>query len=199
MWIGSQLAEWVRVARAERMFPPPTGGPVLGLPAPRDFDSQIATGALDAAIELIGQGETTNNAGPFVEMLIAPAKAPQNWCAAFVGFCYLRSAMRQGMTLPFKRSLGAKRLGENVAAVGRKFTDPAEAKPGDLMVFHRGDQGSWMGHVAIVESADYGTLATFNRRVQVHTVEGNAGPKVMRCVREVERDRFAYFASLRRG
>ena len=77
-----------------------------------------------------------------------------------------------------------------------RFVDPAEARPGDLMVFHRGAQGSWMGHVAMVE-------ASYPAAVMgpvVHTVEGNSGPKVARRIRLVAgADRFAFFASLRRG
>lgn len=193
-----QLAEAWRVARADRLEPEPQRERYATDPLWKVGDPGVALamGALEAAIELIGEGETTNNAGPFVEMLIDPTKPPQNWCAAFVGFCYLRSATRQGFALPFKRSLGAKKLGENIAAVGRKFTDPREARPGDVAVWHRGVTGSWQGHIGLVESVSPRDVNAAGGAFC--TVEGNAGPKVMRKVRNVREDRFAFFASLRR-
>lgn len=91
--------------------------------------------------------------------------------------------------MPFERSIGAKKLGKNVAAIGRRFTDPAEAQPGDLMVFNRGAQGSWQGHVAIVESVSV---------IAARTIEGNSGPNVMRRRRTTsEKERFVFFASVR--
>jgi hypothetical protein len=191
-WPFDQLLDAWRTVRADRLFEPGEpparawagGGDLEALPAK----------ALGLAIAQIGCGEAGgNNCGPDVERFIAPAKAPQNWCAAFVGWCYEQTAQELGVALPFKRSLGAKRLGENIAALGRKFTDPAEAKPGDVMVFDRGAKGSWMGHIAMVEKVD--PDAPF----VVHTVEGNHGPKVIRLIRTPGADRFAWFGSLRRS
>lgn len=164
---------------------------------PPDLDD-LAGGALGVAIQQLrlGCGEIGgNNMGPDVARYIAPAKCPQNWCGAFAGWCYQEAARQLGIALPFQRSLGAKRLGANVAAVGRRFTDPAEARPGDLMVFDRGAQGSWMGHVAMIESV--GSRTALGQIVA--TVEGNAGPKVMRRERWAGRDRFSFFASIRRA
>lgn len=185
------LADWWRAGRADKLFP--SAGPAYPEAAharPSEMD-HLATAALAIAVSQIGRGEEGGqNMGTDVALYVAPAKPPQNWCAGFVGWCYEVAA--DGLPLPFRRSLGAKRLGANVAAVGRKFMDPLEAKPGDLMVFHRGAQGSWMGHVAMVAEAvhegDNGVV----------TIEGNAGPKVLRRTRSIERDRFAYFASVRR-
>lgn len=202
MNIFANLLEAWRVARADRLFPSvhPTATLVASMAdspdpyfneVPAVVHDKLCHAALEAALELVGQGEEGgNNRGPFVAMCVEPARVPQNWCGGFVGFCYQRASARMGIPLPFARSLGAKRLGENIARVGRKFTDPAEARPGDAMVFHRGAQGSWMGHIAMVERVAHdGT---------VHTVEGNCGPKVLRRMRFVDRDRFAFFASLRR-
>ena len=211
-WPFPQIADLVRVMRGDRLFPPGDTsvplhpGPDAMVDAftalatwPGKMDG-LATAALEVAIELIGQGEQGgDNRGPFVEMLIEPARPPQNWCAAFVGFCYQRAAARLNIPLPFQRSLGAKRLGRNVGAVGRVFTDPALARPGDLMVFHRGAKGSWMGHVAMVERLGPREMAPLSPPSPpcVHTIEGNSGPKVKRGTRFVHLDRFALFASVR--
>lgn len=203
MSIFANVLDAWRTIRADRLFPAadPTAALVARMAdqdepelreVPAVIHDRLARAALEVAICHIGSGEASNNCGPFVEMCVAPAKTPQNWCAGFAGFCYERAAARLGIPLPFRRSLGAKRLGENVAAVGRRFTDPAEAQPGDLMVFHRGAQGSWMGHVGLVEIV-VGRI--------VGTVEGNCGPRVMRREHHADdfkRDRFAFFASIRR-
>jgi hypothetical protein len=202
-WPFAHLLEAWRIARADRLFP--TVVPVAALVArmadqpepyfnevPAVVHDKLATIALTYAVSCIGQGETEgNNRGPFIRDVCHPAKDGNNWCAAFAGYCYDGAAQQLRIDLPFARSLGAKRLGANVAAVGRKFTDPAEARPGDLMVFHRGAQGSWMGHVGLVEEVRVGYVAT---------IEGNSAPKVMRRMRRIgeERDRFNFFASLRR-
>jgi hypothetical protein len=196
-WPFPHLAEWLRVIAADRRV---VNGPIGPIETAERLDG-LALAALEAAVELIGQGEEGgDNRGPFVEMLINPAKPPQNWCAGFVGFCYQRAALRMGVPLPFARSLGAKRLGRNVGAAGRIFTDPALAKPGDLMVFDRGAKGSWMGHVAMVEQVINYTADSDGAPLSSHvaTVEGNSGPKVMRRLRRADRDRFAFFASVRR-
>jgi hypothetical protein len=174
---------------ARTKFPAPELGAV-------DFPAALARKALEVAIEELdkGCGEAGgNNCGPDVERYIAPAKAPQNWCAGFSGWCYEEAARRLGVPLPFRRSLGAKALGKNVAAVGRKFVDPMEANPGDLIILDRGNTGSWQGHVGLVERVDMTTNA-------IYTVEGNSAPKVRRRVRrtDVAQDRFAFFASLRK-
>jgi hypothetical protein len=204
-----QLAEAWKVARADKLFEPvhPTAALVNRMAdadpyfaeVPARVHEVIATKALELATQYIGHGEEGgNNRGPFIDLLVSPARAPQNWCAAFVGFCYQTAAFHIGIPLPFKRSLGAKRLGENIAAVGRKFTDPREAKPGDAMVFHRGVTGSWQGHIAMVERIFLDQTLPYPGEVAVKTVEGNAGPKVMRKMRHPSRDRFAFFASLHR-
>lgn len=154
---------------------------------------QLAKEALRIMIGEIGRGESGgNNLGPDVARYVFPAKPPQNWCAGVIGYCYEVAAFGLGIELPFKRSLGAKALGRNVAAYGRRFMDPREAQPGDLMIFSRGMKGSWHGHVAMVESQYGGGL--------INTIEGNSGPKVMRLVRAANADqaRFAFFASVRK-
>lgn len=163
----------------------------------------LARRALELAILDLeaGCGELgANNCGPDVERYVAPAKCPANWCAGSIGYWYERAANQLGIALPFKRSLGAKALGKNVAAVGRRFTDPREAKPGDLMIFDRGAKGSWMGHVAMVEHVEDHPEIGGRGDPLVHTVEGNAGPKVQRLHRgTLKAERFTFFASVRKG
>lgn len=202
MNLFANLIEAWKVRQADKLEPSPLFGKWATNQGWKDgdFADRHALLALELATHEIGSGEIGgNNMGETVARYIHPAKPPANWCAGFVWYCYLQAAMRLETEMPFKRSLGAKRLGESIAAVGRKFTDPREAKPGDVMVFHRGATGSWQGHIAMVErvaeaNSDAMGLAGFN----VWTVEGNAGPKVMRRTRSIARDRFAFFASLRR-
>jgi hypothetical protein len=200
IWPLPHLIEAVRVARADRLFAPSIPGRNnIGARNELVVADALATDALRLAVAQLGCGESGgNNCGPDVERYVAPARTPANWCAGFVGWCYQEAARCMDVPLPFKRSLGAKRLGKNVGAVGRIFQDPALLQPGDLMVFDRGAKGSWMGHVALVESTDRGTLLDHDHSVRVRTIEGNAAPKVLRLVRSVDRDRFAFFASLRR-
>jgi hypothetical protein len=192
IWPFAQLIDALRVLRAERLFPAP---PIV--PAVLASPDALATAALAVAVSQIGLGEAGgNNVGPDVARYIAPAKPPASWCAGFFGWCYEQAAVEIGMPLPFRRSLGAKALGRNVGAVGRVFQDSALARPGDAMVFHRGAQGSWMGHIAMIEKVvSVGVAGSI-----VDTVEGNSGPKVMRRTRHTTdpADRFAFFASIRR-
>jgi hypothetical protein len=182
MWPFDHLLEAWTFARTK--FPEPERGAYS--------PDLLARKALEIAISQIGRGEISNNEGPDIEKYIAPARTPQNWCAGFSGWCYEEAAAELGVKLPFKRSLGAKALGKNVAAVGRRFTDPYQAKPGDLIIFDRGTTGSWTGHVGLVEKVDELTGV-------VHTVEGNSAPVVRRRIHNIASagDRFSFFASIR--
>lgn len=186
IWPFSHIAEAITFARTK--FPEPD-------PKPTYSPDLLAKKALEIAIDQMNKGcgeEGGNNIGPDVARYVSPATPPANWCAGFAGWCYEEAARQLGVPLPFKRSLGAKALGKNVAAVGRKFTDPKQAKPGDLIIFHRGATGSWMGHVGLFEKIDEAMGA-------ICTVEGNSAPKVRRRMHRIEsaQERFAFFASLR--
>jgi CHAP domain len=202
MNVFAQVLERWRVIKADRGFAPvePPNPPAIVGPAPRPlhYDDPfnrdlLARKALTVALGELerGCGEFGgNNCGPDVERYIAPGKPPASWCAGFVGWCYAEAARELGVALPFRRSLGAKALGKAIAAAGRRFSDPAQAQPGDVMILDRGAQGSWMGHATIVERVAGGA---------VHTVEGNSGPKVRRRVHPVPVARLAFLASVRRG
>jgi hypothetical protein len=188
MWPFNQLIEAWTFARTKFPEPPPPS-----FSPPFVFD-QLARKALVVALAELQKGcgeQGGNNLGPDVERYISPAKAPQNWCAGFSGWCYEEAARHLGVPLPFRRSLGAKALGKNVAAVGRKFTDPKDARPGDLIIFDRGTTGSWQGHVGLVEEVEVDL---------VHTVEGNSAPQVRRRIHRIglPTARFSFFASIRR-
>src|SRR6188768_976441 len=153
IWPLNHLLESLRVIRADRLFPAVAPAPIAS--DGKDVMDLLARDALRLAVTQLGCGEDgRNNRGPDVARYCAPHGDGHNWCAAFVGWCYQEAARCMGIPLPFKRSLGAKRLGKNVGSVGRIFTDPALAKPGDLMVFARGAKGSWQGHVGLLERID---------------------------------------------
>ncbi len=197
IWPFGFLAEFFEVTRLDRNFPKPEPGDehalrVKAVPADVAFDG-LARLAVQIAAGEIGHGEDPAlgpNRGEWVRQYCAPHGDGHQWCAAFAGWCYQAAADSLAIPLPFKRSLGAKRLGANVAAVGRKFTDATKARAGDLAIWHRGAAGSWLGHVALVESVGDAHTIT--------TVEGNCPTTVRRRHHDLARERFAWFASLRR-
>lgn len=68
------------------------------------------------------------------------------WCAAFVG------AILKRVGLPHTGKLNARSY-----LMWGDAVKPAEAEPGDVMVFSRGDPNGWQGHVAFfVRSAEGG-------------------------------------------
>ncbi len=104
----------------------------------------------------VGNGEEPpkSNSGRHVARYLAVqgAKPPAEWCAALQSYCYSIAAQNLGLELPFKPSLGAGALIRAVGAVGRLFTDPLQAVPGDLIGFYRGSLGrlDWRRHVGMV-------------------------------------------------
>lgn len=169
--------------------------------------SRLTRDALVVASECLGKGETGgNNSGPFVEMLHGldydgNTDDDGAWCAAFVGYCFLTAALNDDTPLTFTRSGGAKRLFKNISNAGEcvLVSDlDGDARttairdfgvlPGDVICFHRGKPGSWMGHIGIVERLDGGV---------VHTIEGNVGTypsKVRRFRRGLDNPNLIGFA-----
>lgn len=192
IWPLANLIEFTKVIRIDRNFPKPEPGAehAIGVPAETAnaaFD-RLARRAVEVAASEIGRGEEGgDNRGPDVIRYCGCDNV--FWCAGFVGWCYQRAAEDLGMALPFRRSLGAKRLGERVAAVGRKFKDARQARAGDLVVWHRGKIGSPSGHVGLVER--------IGDEYSITTLEGNSGPRVRRRHHDLSRERLAFFASLR--
>lgn len=146
------------------------------------------------AMEELGKGESeANNKGPDIRKYAAPNPDGGEWCAYFAGWCWEEACRRAGVPMPFSRSPGAKRIVKNMGSVGRMFTDPFKAKPGDLLAWHRGLPGSWSGHVGIVINVKPGGI--------VDTIEGNTGAypsKVRKLTHDVRKERFFSFASIDR-
>jgi hypothetical protein len=141
------------------------------------------------AIEEIGQEETEGqNRGPAIRRYAHPDRDGGSWCAYFVGYCYEEASRRLGVSLPFRRSGGAKRLTRNVGAVGWESRSLDAVGPGTLVCWDRGDPGSWHGHVAIAVN-------------ETEIVEGNVGPNGTvrrRTLTEADRSRLWMVAGLSR-
>jgi uncharacterized protein (TIGR02594 family) len=113
----------------------------------------------------LGKGETgLNNSGPDIVRYRAGLNDNQPWCAAFVSYCYLRSAKAVGVK-PVRRSHSAKVLGRLVAKAGQVLEQP---EPGCVVVWHRGAPGSAFGHIGVCEEYDPATDTLV-------TIEGNRG------------------------
>lgn len=162
-----------------------------------DNVAALSAQAVRVAISNIGMGESTaNNRGKFIDLI--GGRSGGEWCAAFAGYCYRRSAELLEREWPVwtlrngKPELGAKALTKAMGKVGRMFTDPSDARPGDLICWHRKTGAiSWKGHVGIVVGVDSDGI--------VETCEGNVGrfpAKVRRFTHDVTKERLYSFASL---
>lgn len=148
------------------------------------------------AVAEIGHGESGgNNQGHDIERYCKGTgmDPPIEWCAAFVGYV-LQEAHRR-LLLPFPiahRSVGAKKLADQIGGEGSVIINVAHLDPGDVISWHRGAEGSASGHIGIVEYVADGL---------VHTVEGNTGnypSKVRRHVHDVSHERVYRLVSLRK-
>jgi hypothetical protein len=163
--------------------------------------SSLSNTVVYVARKNIGYGEEgVNNSGLFIESM--GGKPGHEWCALFARWCIKRAHEIKGLwapswldRMPGVPEVGAKRLTKAVGRVGRFFTDPLEARPGDLVCWHRRTGLiSWKGHVGIVEKVDPDGI--------IHTIEGNVGAfpaKVKRLSHDVRKERLYGFASLTKG
>lgn len=173
--------EELEAKRCDPLFDPPPP-----FPHPPDDTERLIEKAIDVAENEIGHGEEGgDNKGPDIARYCAPMGDRYLWCAAYAGYCYETSAKLLNLAMPFKRSLGARQLGLNMAAVGRKFTDINEARPGDLIVFGR--PGGH--HVAMFKEFKNGLITS---------LDGNSGPKVRFVERDIKTHPPKFIASLRR-
>ncbi len=150
--------------------------------------------ALKVAIECIGEGEETNNAGAFIRKISVDGKDGIMWCALFVSWCYEEAARRLGLEMPFNKHHRAKQVVEDIGKIGSLFKDPLLAQPGDLVSWHRGKGITRRGHIEIVEFVEPNGI--------VHTIAGNTGKvpaKVKRKKHDVSKERLFWFATLRKG
>jgi hypothetical protein len=150
-----------------------------------------------------GYGESSrNNHGPFIEAI--GGVPGREWCAIFVSYCYRQAAHLLGTDVPFdvwRRDLrgrpkflepSAKALVKKVGDAGRLFTDPTQARPGDLVCWSRGVTG-WQGHVGIVTHVFPAAPGC------IESMEGNVGAfpaRVKTIKHNVTRERLWRFASL---
>lgn len=106
----------------------------------------------------IGKGELgADNAGPDVFKYTHGQKSP--WCAAFVSYVMDYSGIHD-----FGYLLSARSYYNKARVMGRlKHHDP---RPGDLIVFSRGQAHSWTGHIGIIENVGPDRITT---------IEGNVG------------------------
>ena len=172
LWFLDWLDRWKELDVAE---PPPV---------PIDLDvsrSELGLATLAQAQALIGRGEVgRNNDGPDIIRWrrMAGAKKPEYpgaWCAWFISACALMAWDELGRSgpLPFAPSGGAKRLTKNIGAAGSTLWKKGQPlnvmdwRPGDVLCLDRGKKGSWMGHVAILE--------TIYQDGRVSWVAGNEG------------------------
>lgn len=102
-----------------------------------------------------------------------------NWCAVFAGWAVETAAQSLGFRAPSwryengKPVAGAKRLVVRAAEAGQWIAKDgvllATPRPGDLVSFDRGEEGSWQGHVGIITNYQGGILTD---------ISGNYGGKV---------------------
>lgn len=70
--------------------------------------------------------------------------------------------------MPYKYSLGARDVRNQFRRKGWTYdVQQVEPAPGDIVVWWRGTQDGWMGHIGFVHHHADGIL---------HTIEGNRGP-----------------------
>lgn len=147
---NSELVDW-----PDRLPRIPRGGAAHGRAALR-----VALNEMQQRAREIG----ADNSGAFVrKYLNGVLDPPQNWCAAFVSWCFAQTS--QGMPYPY--SLGARDIREKFRRRGWAFdARDTRPEPGDIVVWWRGQPQGWQGHIGFVLRLEHGVL---------YTVEGNKG------------------------
>lgn len=141
--------------------------------------SPLGTRALQVALREVGHGEHGgNNKGPDVSRYRGRLGGRGAWCAAFVVYCFEVASGAQGKPCPIKRTHGARKLYRRCVAAGWRV-EFDDIQPGDVVLWARGDEGSWMGHIGIVGDVmrdSYGDIKSWRY------VAGNEGkyPAVVR-------------------
>lgn len=164
-----------------------------------DYTKLLAEVVAEAERNL-GYGEVgKNNVGPFIDAIGGHVYGEPAWCALFAGWCYRKASSITGIALPFNPwrragtpeggipEAGAQTLVSRVQVAGKAYTDPRQARPGDLVLWSR--EGGH--HVGIV---------THGGDVITQTVEGNTGSfpsKVRRLTHDVHHEpHFVRFATI---
>lgn len=136
---------------------PPAGGTLRGRAALETALIEMNAGACE---------EGTNNNGPWVEKYLnGLTPTPANWCAGFVSWCF--SQHPDG--IPFRYSLGARNIRNQFKSRGWAYdvSTDLQPEPGDIIVWWRGQQEGWKGHIGLVHSLSEGGI--------LYTIEGNKG------------------------
>lgn len=163
---------------------------------------RLVASAIYVAQRNVGYGEDSdlgNNQGKWLALI--GSQPGWEWCAVAASWPYRRAAQMMNIDQPawcYRRpgviEPGARALVRAMGKVGRLYREPAEARPGDLVLWTR-----WVGvrrkaHVEFVEVGDDGLVST---------IAGNVGrfpAKVRRLTHDVSKEpHFETFASLRRG
>jgi hypothetical protein len=158
--------------------PEPAVGPIdfARMPSKSAGGGALARKALSHAIAELNRGAGErggNNRGPDVRRYLAPAglSEPNNWCAAFVSWCYLQACNGAQERMPFDYTAGAR-------ALLNQFRRKAQAHlpgvdyapmPGDVVVWWRVKADGWQGHAGLVHQVRDGRL---------YTIEGNHSSRV---------------------
>lgn len=125
--------------------------------APR-IPSAAGLAALEIAKRELGNGETTgNNSGPAIDRYRGPLKGRGAWCAALMYYCVLvgsRSMLKRQTSI--KRTHGARKLFRRIVRAGH-LVKHRDICPGDFVLWARGRQGGWQGHIGIVSSVERAT------------------------------------------
>lgn len=144
---------------------------LTNMPQPESGGTKIGRTALNIAINELkaGAGEIGgNNLGPWVlKYLNGLAAEGSSWCAAFVSYCFSKSAH----PMPFEYTVSARHLFNQFKAKGwiYKVTNATLPLPGDVIFWWRDNPQSWQGHTALVHHSAKGKL---------YAIEGNRTSKV---------------------
>ena len=124
--------------------------------------------ALNIARKEIGNGEEgDNNRGPNIDRYRNYTGGKGSWCAAFIYYCLASTRL----PVPFKRTHGARKLFRLAAKAGT-LVGLQDIQEGDLVLWARGDQGSWKAHIGIVSRVARNEAG---KVVRFHYIAGNEG------------------------
>jgi len=115
--------------------------------------SQLGLEALEVLKSEEGNGEQGNNRGPHIKRW--GGKQGKSWCAAVVYFAIEKASERLCKPVPFERSNGARKLFRRAVGAGMRIRKH-DMQPGDLVLWARGPNGSWMAHIGIVSRVERG-------------------------------------------
>lgn len=163
------ITRWAMDRRLGRVDPAALAMTQVAAPAAGSSARALAALAVAVAQFNAVSGEAGgDNRGPDVRRYLHGLAAEgSDWCAGFVSYCFAQS----GHAMPFTYSVGARDILHQMRAAGMGVSPIAASppRPGDIIVWWRGSQASWKGHIGLVLNYAGGVLTT---------IEGNKTPKV---------------------